>query len=268
VASNDETLLTADITGGAEVRIVHPPGTFALTPASLITLRAVGRHQHLLTGVGMDWGTGTGCLAVVAAQLPRVQKVIGLDISAANVATAWLNAQNNGVSDKVAFLVSDSYVPLAPEDRATLDTFAGRVNFLLANPPSSEGDDGFGYRRLVLQGARMFLVPGGVVFLSVSYQYGRRRLERLCEEAPGFTYGGELASTDWVPFYLGRPDLLHCLHQYAAEESRGGLEYTFKAPDGPGDRFLTAQTALAHFQRTGQSPLSKWQTHRFEYRPA
>ena len=140
------------------------------------------------------------------------------------------------------------------------------MDFILANPPSSEGDDGFGYRRVVLRGARIFLVPGGVVFLSVSYQYGMSRVERLCQDAPGFEYRGVLASTDWVPFDLNRPDLLHCSHLYADEERRGGFEYAFRHPRH--EQTMTAQAALAHYEQTGDSPLSKWQTHLFIFKPS
>jgi SAM-dependent methyltransferase len=262
--NSDETLLTDAQTGGlGELCFGHPPGTFALTPASLISLQTIGQHRHLLSGLGLDWGSGTGCLAIAAARIAAVERVLGLEISSANVAIARENARRNGVEDRVAFVLADSYAPLSTQGRDTLEACAGKVSFLLANPPSSEGDDGFGFRRIVLEGAQRFLAPNGLVFLSVSYQYGPSRVEGLCREIPGFTYGGVLCSTDWVPFDLDRPDLLHCLHLYAAEERRGGLAYTFKHPESNRSEPITAQEALAHFERTGQSPLSKWQTHLF-----
>src|SRR5205807_9603 len=101
---------------------------------------------------------------------------------------------------------------------------------------------------------------GGVVFLSVSSQYGPARVDRLCQEEPGFAYEGVLASSGWAPFDLGRPDLLQCLRQYAAEERRGGLAYAFRHPDHPEKEGLDARTALAYHETTGCSPLSQWQT--------
>jgi SAM-dependent methyltransferase len=264
--ATDQTIVPSEITADlGELRIRHPSGTFALTPASLIALEAIGKHKELLKGTGLDWGSGTGCLAIAAARIPAVQNIVGLEIAEANVAIARENALQNGVADKVIFLHSDSYTPFYPADRAILDSLRNKVHFILANPPSSEGDDGFGYRRLVLRGASNFLAPGGVVFLSVSYQYGTTRVKRLGQEVPGFAYRGVLASTDWVPFDLGRPDLLHCLRLYANEERRGGWAYTFQHPDGDGEQTMTAQEALAHFQKTGQSPLSKWQSHWFVF---
>jgi hypothetical protein len=188
-----------------------------------------------------------------------------LEISEANVAMAEKNALLNGVADKVTVLVSDSYRPISDAGRQTVNALKGQVNFILSNPPSSENDDGFEYRRMVLRGARDYLMKDGLVFLSISAQYGWPRVERLCQEIPGFAYGGILASTDWVPFDLSRPDLLHCLKLYAQEESRGGLDYAFLDPQAATAGFMNAQSALAHFRRTGQSPLSKWQTHLFRY---
>ncbi len=285
----EKTTVTRAMTWGlCELSIRHPPGTFALTPASLISLEAIGKHKELLNGQGLDWGSGSGCLAIAAAKIPAVQSVTGLEIAEANVLVARENAIRNSVGDKVTFLMSDSYSPIwrpgepasdsavpganacgltgsPKEDRAILDRLAGKVGFILANPPSSEGDDGFGFRRIVLRGAGRFLVPGGVVFLSVSFQYGIPRVERLCQEAPGFIYEGVLSSTDWVPFDLCRQDLLHCLHLYAQEERRGGLSYTFRHPGEPHQENFSAQAALAHYQMTGRSPFSKWQTHLFAF---
>jgi len=263
--THEQTVLAAVFMCGlGEIRIAHPPNTFAITPASLIALEAIARNKQLLSGKGLDWGSGTGCLAIAAARIPTVKQVIGLEIAEANVAAARRNAISNGVDAKTAFLLSDSYSPLAPSDSALLNAFAGQTDFILANPPASDGDDGFGWRRRVLSGARNFLRHRGYVFLNVSSQYGRRRLEALCEEIPGFAYGGVLASTDWVPFDLRRDDLFQCLRQYAVEETRGGLEYTFNEPGEKQDARTNARAALAHFDRTGESPLMKWQTYLFE----
>jgi SAM-dependent methyltransferase len=258
----EETTVAPETAGGLpELKIRHPLGTFALTPASLISLRAIGEHRELLSGQGLDWGSGTGCLAIAAAKIPQVRSVVGLEIGEASVVTARENAIVNGVEGKVTFLLSDSFAPKHPDGQETLRRLEGSIDFLLSNPPSSEGDDGFGYRRIVLRGARRYLVPGSVVFLSVSHQYGRYRVERVCEEAPGFAYGGILSSTDWVPFDLRRPDLLRCLALYAEEERRGGAGYTFQSAE-TGER-LDARAALDSFKRSGVSPLSKWQTHLF-----
>ena len=265
--NSNATTLGDDITFGlGKIRLLHPPGTTPVTPASLTSIEAIGVHRHLLQGIGMDWGSGGGCLSIAAARIPEVNKVVAFDISDASVAIARKNAQLNGIEDKVTFMRSDSYVPFSAGNRRVLEEMKGRTNFLLANPPSSEDDDGFEYRRIVLRGAREFLLDGGRVFLSVSYQYGLSRIAHLERDVPGFFHEGVLATTECVPFDLGRPDLLHCLESYAQEESRGGLEYTFCNPSQPAEG-LNAKTALELYERTERSPLSRWQTHLFRYFP-
>ena len=248
-----------------EIRISHPSGTFGLTPASHISMEAIGRNQHLLSGIGIDWGSGTGCLSIIAAKIPAVSNVVGLEISESNVEIARENALANSIDKKVLFIRSDSYYPFSETHGKNLEALKGRVNFILANPPSSEDDDGFEYRRIVLEGAKEYLQNDGVVFLSISYQYGIQRIERMTNDVSGFVHAGVLASTEWVSFDLGRPDLLHCLELYAKEERRGGLEYTFANPETLKEG-MNARSALDHYYETLRSPLSKWQTHLFKYK--
>ena len=263
----ERTLFDAEETSGlGRIEILHPPGTFSITPASLISLQTIFCHQDLLGGVGIDWGPGTGCLSIAAARIGSVTRIIGLEISRANVDEARKNVLRNGLEGEVDILLSDSYTPVEARDAAKLDDLEGKVDFILSNPDASEGDDGFGYRREVLRGGRKFLARDGVVVLSVSSQYGLRRIHGLCRDISGFDYEGVLESTEWVPFDLGRAYLLTCLHLYVQEESKGGLEYVFQDPEAQEERTLNAGSALAHFEQTGQSPLSKWQTHLFRFR--
>ncbi len=261
----DESVLDETSTGGLG-RLVfhHPAGTFALTPASHILLNAIVQNQARLRGTGIDWGSGIGCQAILAAQIPTVSKMYGLEISMENVKAAAWNAKENGVADKVTFLAADSYAPFDGDDRKTVEGLRGNVDFILSNPPSSDGDDGFGFRRIVMDGARAFLKPGGIVLLNISYQYGPERVAQLHRAGSGFHHEGVVASTDWVPFDLNRPDLLNCLRLYAREEKRGGHDYAF-SEDGFDDDFVNARTALKTYEDCGTSPFTKWQTHLFRY---
>jgi SAM-dependent methyltransferase len=265
--NNNETILPSEKTNGlGEIIIHHPEGTFALTPASNISIQAICMNQLLLLGNGIDWGCGTGCLAIVAAKIGKVNQVIGLDISDANIEAACQNAIINGVNAKAKFAKSDSFTPYSEMDRQYLNSLKNQTTFILANPPSSEGDDGFEYRRMILRDARTYLIKGGVVFLSISSQYGPRRINNLAQQIEGFEYGGILSSTEWVPFDLRRADLLRCLDVYVQEERRGGMKYSFQYPESINrETMIDAQTALAYFSKTGISPLSKWQTHLFRY---
>jgi SAM-dependent methyltransferase len=265
--NNNVTILPSQKTNGlGEIIIHHPEGTFALTPASNISIQAICMNQSLLLGNGIDWGCGTGCLAIVAAKIGKVNQVIGLDISDANIEAACQNAIINGVIEKVKFAKSDSFTPYLEMDRQYLASLNNRITFILANPPSSEGDDGFEYRRMILRDARKYLIKGGVVFLSISSQYGPQRINQLVQQIDGFEYGGILSSTEWVPFDLRRADLLRCLDVYVQEERREGMKYSFQRPKSSNkEAVIDAQTALAYYSQTGESPLSKWQTHLFRY---
>lgn len=258
------TLLThADTAGLGVLHIDHPDGAFGPSIATRIAVRCIGQHRDLLRGVGVDWGCGPGTLAIAAARIPDVTDVFGLDVNPINVAAAAVNAVVNGVSTKARFAVADSFSPVDEIAAARLAEHVGSLDFVVANPPASQGDDGFGYRRQVLAGALSFLRPGGVVFLNVSQQYGTRRIEEL---AAGDAYGflGVLASSELVPFDLERPDLLESLRDYRMEEARGGTAYEFPTREG---RPMTATQALAHFNATGLSPLTRWQVLGFERTP-
>jgi len=262
---NDVSILEEELTGGlGRLTFHHPVGTFSLTPASNILIEAIAKNQEMLNGIGIDWGSGIGCLAILAAKIPSVEKVYGLEISQENIQTSGKNAEENHVGDKVRFMLADSYCPFSAEEKQELEKLRRKVRFILSNPPSSDWDDGFGFRRMVLKGAKEYLMTNGIVLLNISFQYGAKRVESLYKNADGFSHMGLAASTDWVPFDLNRPDLLDCLKTYAKEELSGSMEYTFLG--GSNDNsFINARTALDHYVRTGASPLTKWQTHMFKY---
>ena len=239
------TLLTAEESNGlGELTFLHPPGTFALTPASLIALQAIAQNQNLLAA--QAWTGGARWRSVAIAQE---------------------NARLNGVAEKAEFFVeADSYEPRQAEQKRRMAALRGKIDFLIANPPSSETGDGFGYRRAILQGAREFLRDGAVVFLSVSFQYGPDRVRDLCARFPQFSFRRVLAATKWVPFDLARPDLLVCLELYAEEERKGGIPYLFPDRTKSDHTFLNARTVLARFFETGESPLTRWQSLLFDFR--
>lgn len=57
------TTLEDDATFGlGEINLFSSPDTFSITPASLISIEGIGGHRELLSGAGIDWGSGGGCL--------------------------------------------------------------------------------------------------------------------------------------------------------------------------------------------------------------
>ena len=255
-------IITIEETGGlGTVYLEVPVHRQSITAASRICLIGIGRNRSLLAGTGIDWGTGSGCLAIAAARIPAVDRVIGIEIDADDVAVANRNAERNGVPDRVKVVLGDLFEAVLPEDGPTLDALSGACDFLIANPPASTGDDGLGWRRAALHGATRFLRRGAPVLMQVSYQYGKR-IQRLAADEPGYTYEGVLETTDWVPFDLDREDLAGYLRDYVDDESAGGSPYTFRDDSG---RSLTAIQALARADETGRSPLSRWQMHLFRW---
>jgi len=224
-------------------------------------LSTIDLHPDLIHGRGIDWGSGTGLLTIAAATHGGVEFALGLEVDAAEVAMARTNAELNGVADRTGFLVTDSFRPLPGQSLIALDELRGSAAFLIANPPTSSGDDGLGWRRRVLRGALEYLVPGAEVLLQVSRQYGAGRTERLAADVGGFAYNGPLETTDWVPFDQSRADLRAALDGYVAEERRSGEPYSFFHPDE--DLELNAAEAKRLHAETSASPRSQWRMHRF-----
>ena len=249
--------LTIRVTGGA----------YPLTPASHVALTAIRTVASDLRGVGVDWGCGTGCLALAAAAVPTVDRVWAFDVDPANVALAKENVGVNGRGDRVMVCRADSYTPTDPEDRMRVRALRGAVDFILANPPASRDGDGFAFRRRVVREAAPLVRPGTRFLIQISLQYGDARIRGLVDELPGLRYDGCVASSPWLPFDQSRSDLRGQLEAYARAEIEGGTPYTFGDPTAPDDGWIDAQTALAQYRETGASPLSRWQVHDYRWMP-
>ena len=126
----------------------------------------------------LDFGTGSGCVAIALAVNSANTRVTALDTSIAALEVARQNAERNNAVDKIEFFISDGF--------AALPTSA-RFYLIISNPPyipSSEiatlqpevrdfdppaaldgGRDGLDfYRRLAAESPR-FLEPEGKIIL-------------------------------------------------------------------------------------------------------
>ena len=254
--------------GIGPIKIASPPGKFSLTPATQMAVEAIGANRHLLSGRGIDWGSGSGVLTVAAAKIPSVEFIVGLELAEKDIAIARVNAEANGVTEKIAFIRSDSFEPFDDQDATALEALVGAADFLIANPPASQRDDGLGWRRSVLRGALGYVRPGAPLLIQISYQYNVERIARLAEDVPGYSYEGVIGTSDWVEFDQTRGDLSKQLVKYADEEKAGGIVYTFRGRRTAGDgrravAHITAAEALERYGETGESPISKWQMHLF-----
>jgi release factor glutamine methyltransferase len=74
----------------------------------------------------LDFGTGSGCLAItLAMKCPRA-RLHALDVSADALAIARENAAAHGVAERITFCLGDGFAALAPEQTFEL---------MVANPP-------------------------------------------------------------------------------------------------------------------------------------
>lgn len=131
----------------------------------------------------LDFGTGTGCLAIVLARQCPHARITALDISAAALELARQNAAAHGVADRIEFLAGDGLAALP----ATAAGQSPAFDLILSNPPyipSAEiatlepevrdfdpraaldgGADGLDFYRLLARHSGGWLKPDGRVML-------------------------------------------------------------------------------------------------------
>ena len=133
-------------------------------------------HSPLITA--LDFGTGTGCIAIaLAAKCPNA-KITALDISAEALALAKQNALQNQVVERTKFLLGDGFAALKGKTQFDL---------IISNPPyiaSAEiatlepevkdfdprgaldgGTDGLDFYRRLATEAKPFLKPDGKIMV-------------------------------------------------------------------------------------------------------
>jgi release factor glutamine methyltransferase len=126
----------------------------------------------------LDFGTGSGCIAIALAVKCPNARVVALDTSADALAVAKENAVRNGVGDRIDFRCDDGFAALPA---------GARFNLIVSNPPyipSGEmaslqpevrdfdhhraldgGLDGLDFHRLLATQAGAFLQSGGRIML-------------------------------------------------------------------------------------------------------
>lgn len=137
----------------------------------------------------LDWGTGSGCLAIALAVNCPAAQVHALDVSAEALDVARQNAGRHGVAERILFHHGDGFAALPP--RAAFD-------LVVTNPPYiptreiqdlqpevrdydpraalDGGPDGLAcYRRLAAEAAR-HLHPRGRIML----EFGDHQAEAVC----------------------------------------------------------------------------------------
>ena len=96
----------------------------ALVPRPETELLAESGWQFLSTlnpqpSTALDFGTGTGCVAIALAAKCPSAKIVATDISADALALARENAARNNVAERIEFLQGDGFAAFLPEGRVT-----------------------------------------------------------------------------------------------------------------------------------------------------
>jgi release factor glutamine methyltransferase len=156
----------------------------------------------------LDFGTGSGCLAIALASQSPATEVFAVDVSAEAVALARQNALRHGLSQRIVFFHGDGF--------AALPT-AARFDLIISNPPyipAAEvaalqpevrdfdprialdgGPDGLDFYRRLAAESPPFLERGGRLLV----EFGDGQAEALC---------GILRQQKWVVEAI-EPDYSH-----------------------------------------------------------
>ena len=154
----------------------------ALVPRPETELLAELGWKFLATRNGqptaLDFGTGTGCLAIaIAAKCPAAQ-ITALDISADALALAKKNAAQNEVAERIEFLLGDGFAALPPNSQfdlivsnppyiasAEIATLEPEVKDFDPRAALDGGADGLDFYRRLAREAKNFLKPEGKIIL-------------------------------------------------------------------------------------------------------
>lgn len=153
--------------------LVPRPETELLAEMAWLELRGLQGSPTLL-----DFGTGSGCLAIAIATEAPLATIHALDISAAALELARRNAAKNQVQDRIVFHHSDGFQALPAELR---------FDVIVSNPPYipteeiaglqpevrdfdphlalDGGADGLKFYRTLASEAGQRLLPGGVLLV-------------------------------------------------------------------------------------------------------
>ena len=141
--------------------------------------------NHLASA--LDFGTGTGCLAIALAAKCPTAHVTALDISAEALVLARQNAVQNQVAERMEFLQGDGFAALAGNHGDSRGRSPHRFDLILSNPPyiaTAEiatlepevrdfdpraaldgGVDGLDFYRRLAAEAKAFLKPDGKIMV-------------------------------------------------------------------------------------------------------
>lgn len=162
----------------------------------------------------LDLCTGSGCLAILAAEAFGQAQVDAVDLSADALAVAALNVADYGLGERIRLVESDLFAALNGRTYDVIISNPPYVNAesVAALPPEYQaepalalgsGSDGLDATRRILAAAPAHLNPGGVLVVEIGHN--RDVLEAAYPALP-FTWL-DTAGGDQFVFMLRREDL-------------------------------------------------------------
>ncbi|MBS1230551.1 MAG: protein-(glutamine-N5) methyltransferase, ribosomal protein L3-specific [Proteobacteria bacterium] len=163
----------------------------------------------------LDLCTGSGCLAILAAQAFPEAQVDAVDLSPDALAVARRNVDDYQLAERLRLVESNAFAGIAGE----------RYDVIISNPPYvnaesmatlpdeyrrepelalASGEDGLDFVRIILKEAADHLNPKGVLIVEIGNN--QSELERAFPEIP-FTWLDTAAGDQFV-FMLHREDLI------------------------------------------------------------
>jgi release factor glutamine methyltransferase len=147
--------------------LIPRPETELLVEAALAVVRET-------VPVICDVGTGSGCIAITLLCERSESRAVAVDASSSAIEIARTNALRLGVSDRIAFVVSDCFDSLNPD--------ANQFDLIASNPPYVAGEMMAGLQREVRDHEPLMALSPGADGLAI--------IRRLLLEAPRFLKTG------------------------------------------------------------------------------
>jgi len=154
----------------------------ALVPRPETELLAEEGWKFLLTlnaqpPSALDFGTGTGCIAIALTAKCPAAKIVALDVSPEALALAKENAARNKVEGQIEFVRGEGFAALKGSQfdllisnppyipTAEIETLQPEVRDFDPRAALDGGADGLDFYRMFATGAKPFLKPSGKIML-------------------------------------------------------------------------------------------------------
>jgi release factor glutamine methyltransferase len=159
--------------------LVPRPETELLAEAGWEFLLGLNTQDSGLRTV-LDFGTGSGCLAIALAIKCPPARIVATDVSPEALAVAAQNAARHGLSNRIEFRCGDGFAALPPDRRfdlivsnppyipgAEIESLQPEVRDFDPRPALDGGPDGLNFYRLIAGQAATFLNPHGKVMVEL-----------------------------------------------------------------------------------------------------